>query len=76
MNLFYNSKKVPIILNSNICDIKYVNPIWNMSRNLFNIDAIESEHIQLLFLVLVDKHIEYIENIKHLVMSSVHSIEL
>ena len=43
MNLFYNSKKVPIILNSNICDIKYVNPIWSMSRNLFNIDAIESD---------------------------------
>lgn len=43
MNFFYNSKKVPIILNSNICDIKYVNPIWSMSRNLFNINALESD---------------------------------
>ena len=39
MNLFYNSKKVPIILNSNICDIKYVGYVEQIAQE-FNLPCL------------------------------------
>ena len=42
MKLFYNSQKIPVYFNSCVCDLKYINPTWSMSRNLFNIETLET----------------------------------